>query len=95
MATKAKPKSKLPGQDYLIEFDDRPRADKCACKSSNPMFPSGAWLVEHDGKLYAFSPSTQMQKDIWLGSAERSIGKEAGIAMLRWFCFGCQTVQAP
>jgi hypothetical protein len=88
-------KTKLPGASYLIPFIAT-AGPKCACKSPHMTAPSGAWFVEHADRFYAVSPSTQLQKDIWLGDAATQLGdKEKALAMLRWYCFTCKTVQAP
>ena len=88
--TKTK-RAKPPGASYLVAAAGEAKySDKCKCSSSG-----GAWRVVHDGQLYAFTHDTQMQKDIWLGAVKPKIGEDAAIAMLRWYCFTCNTVQMP
>jgi hypothetical protein len=87
-------RSKPPGAHCLRLFHGK-HGEKCSCKSANVMMPSGCWIVEHQGRLYTFEPSTQLQKDFWLSAARQTIGESKAIAMLRWYCFTCQTVQTP
>lgn len=93
--------TKPPAADYLIAFTNREgtnyaTGERCGCKSTRTSRPSGCWVVAHDGDHYTFSPSTQLQKDIWIDSAAQQLsGKDAAIKMLRWFCFVCCTVQLP
>ena len=64
---------------------------KCECTDV------GQWVFRYDGRLFQFHPSTQMQKDIWLGTTA-GVGpksKEGRVKALRWFCGACGTVQLP
>jgi len=80
-------------QDPLAQTfgPDNPR---CDCPGDTTR---GMWVFRHDGQLFSFRPSTQMQKDIWLreqGSVG-PVGFEARIAALRWVCNGCGQIQLP
>lgn len=91
-----KPKAP-PAKGYLEHFgvaDNTPHGEKCECKP-NGNRASGRWLVLFEGQLYGIEPSTQIQKDIWLSDAARTVKKDDAIAMLRWWCFSCRTVQSP
>lgn len=55
----------------------------------------GQWVVLKAQKVYVFDPPTQMQKDFWLSEVKPGKWKEKRIAMLRWFCNLCGTVQEP
>lgn len=89
-----KKSKKAIGDDYLVRLTnikDKPLAPHCACQKVG-----GRWMVEkEDGGLYGFDPSTQMQKDIWLGSHREPGEKEKAMGRLRWYCFGCGTIQMP
>lgn len=70
----------------LVPLTTPARAAKCEHEH-------GQWLAEVDGVLYAFSPPTQMQKDIWLRQGRQH--KQLRESMLRWLCRECGTVQEP
>lgn len=55
---------------------------------------SGRWLVEAGGAIYCFDPPTQLQKDFWIGE-RGGADRKRRMAMLRWLCFDCGTVQKP
>ena len=57
---------------------------------------SGRWIVQNPGEvLYHFTPSTQMQKDIWLQHARNDKEKQKLLSLLRWQCFSCNNIQDP
>jgi hypothetical protein len=75
-----------PGHLYLVEkeFFEGVVEGKCTCENAR-----GGWVVEWEGRFFGLKPSTQIQKDIWLGT------DGASTDMLRWLCFGCGELQMP
>lgn len=69
--------------------------DKCSCPTSPK--GGGQWVVQapKDTRIWSFDPNTQLQKDLWLSTRDGDAGKEERIALLRWYCFTCNTVQMP
>ena len=86
------------GYLHKLDSDDVPafRADAEADKCTHNQ---GHWVVRHpaDDSLWVFSPTTQLQKDIWLSEAYSPKEKEERVQLLRWFCThtDCGTVQRP
>jgi hypothetical protein len=77
---------------YLIAFPGKLEGERCSCKSTAA--PTGCWVVRHPtGAHFCFSPNTQVQKDVWLDA--RAEEYEFRLALLRWYCFHCGTVQVP
>jgi hypothetical protein len=88
---------KPPGHVHLVHFGveaNTPHGEKCSCVPDEKR-ASGRWLVLYSGNLYGIEPNTQLEKDSWLQSAKCTISEETAIAMLRWWCFSCRTVQTP
>lgn len=87
-----KPRRKKPLLTYTIPVGDAVIGARCSCPKGTP----GNWLVELDGKLHVFDPSTQLQKDIWLSSnREAGVPEETALGALRWQCHACGVVQMP
>lgn len=81
----------VPSGSYLMPVDRQiPQSDK-RCEHQSP----GQWLVEWEDMFYAIQPSNNLQKDIWVGEAEKTIGTDQAINALRWLCHTCGTIQIP
>ncbi len=83
---------KVPGDYCLFAIPDPvpPEGEKCKHDTSH-----GQWVVKWGDKFYSISPSTQLQKDFWIDSAKQTIGQEAAINALRWYCRDCGNIQMP
>ncbi len=64
--------------------------ERCPCPKTN-----GQWCVVWGKRVYFILPPTQLQKDLWLGEAQRTVKRDVALNALRWYCHGCGNIQRP